>query len=125
AEWQDKRCRPTGSRWELAMSSIHLTPADRQRFLGCYRRAIEPEGSPRAHLLLLVDAGNPWATIRAVLFCLSSTIHPGRKKREKKGKKERKGNREKKRGKRKECQAGIGRSGIYGRGTPPSGNGFI
>src|SRR4051812_41341812 len=39
-----------------------------------YRRAAAPEARPRAHILLLLDAGHPWATISAVLFCSLSTI---------------------------------------------------
>src|SRR3954463_216770 len=56
------------------MTSIRLTPAERQDLLDQYRRAAEPDVGHRAHILLLLDAGHPWATISAVLFCSSSTI---------------------------------------------------
>jgi transposase len=56
------------------MPSIHLTPAERQRLLGYYRRSADTEVRLRAHILLLLDAGHPWATIGAVLFCSASTI---------------------------------------------------
>jgi transposase len=39
-----------------------------------YRRDDDPEVRLRAHTLLLLDGGHPWATISAVLFCSSSTI---------------------------------------------------
>jgi len=57
------------------VASIHLTPAERQELLGYYRRAADHEARLRAHILLLLDAGHPWATISAVLFCSLSTIH--------------------------------------------------
>jgi transposase len=56
------------------MTSIHLTPADRQVLLGHYRRSADPDVRLRAHILLLLDAGHPWATVSAVLFCSLSTI---------------------------------------------------
>jgi putative transposase len=56
------------------MTSIHLTPADRQTLLAHYRRDPGPEVRLRAHILLLLDAGHPWATISAVLFCSLDTI---------------------------------------------------
>ena len=56
------------------MSSIRLSPADRNALLGHYRRAADPDVRLRAHILLLLDAGHPWATIGAVLFCSLSTI---------------------------------------------------
>jgi hypothetical protein len=54
--------------------SIHLTPAERQRLLGYYRRSADTEIRLRAHILLLLDAGHPWATIGAVLFCSANAL---------------------------------------------------
>jgi hypothetical protein len=54
--------------------SILLTVAERQGLLDHYRRAADPKIRLRAHILLLLDAGHPWATISAVLFCSVSTI---------------------------------------------------
>jgi transposase len=51
-----------------------LTPSDRQTLLGHYRRSADPDVRLRAHILLVLDAGHPWATISAVLFCSLSTI---------------------------------------------------
>jgi putative transposase len=54
--------------------SLLLNPAERQGLLDCYRRSAEHEVRLRAHILLLLDAGHPWVTVSAVLFCSSSTI---------------------------------------------------
>jgi putative transposase len=56
------------------VSSIRLSPTDRNALLGHYRRSADPDVRLRAHILLLLDAGHPWATIGAVLFCSLSTI---------------------------------------------------
>jgi hypothetical protein len=56
------------------MTSILLPPADRQDLLGHYRRASDPKVRLRAHILLLLADGYPWATFGAVLFCSLSTI---------------------------------------------------
>jgi Homeodomain-like domain len=56
------------------VTSIRLTPAERQALLDHYRRAADPEVRLRAHILLLLDAGFLWVTIAAVLFCSASTI---------------------------------------------------
>jgi transposase len=53
--------------------------------LGHYRRAVDPEVRLRAHILLLLDAGHPWATIGAVLFCSASTISRWKRRFEKEG----------------------------------------
>jgi transposase len=56
------------------VTSILLTPAERQTLLDHYRRFADPGVGHRAHILLLLDAGHPWATIGAVLFCSLATI---------------------------------------------------
>ena len=58
----------------LTMTSIDLPQGARKALLDHYRRAADPEVRLRAHILLLLDAGHPWATISAVLFCSLSTI---------------------------------------------------
>ena len=67
------------------MTSIHLTPAERQDLLDHYRRSADPDVGLRAHILLLLDAGHPWATIGAVLFCSTSTISRWKRRFEKDG----------------------------------------
>jgi Homeodomain-like domain len=54
--------------------SIHLTPAERQDLLAHDHRSADPEVRLRSHILLLLDAGHPWVTVGAVLFCSASTI---------------------------------------------------
>jgi putative transposase len=56
------------------MPRIMLSPDTREALLGHYRRSANAEVRLRAHILLLLDAGYPWATISAVLFCSASTI---------------------------------------------------
>jgi putative transposase len=56
------------------VTSIRLTQAERRGLLDHYRRAAGPEVRLRAHNLLLLDAGHPWATVSAVLFCSLSTV---------------------------------------------------
>jgi putative transposase len=56
------------------MTSIRLREEERHQLLGHYRRSADPEARLRAHILLLLDAGHPWATISAVLFCSLSTV---------------------------------------------------
>lgn len=56
------------------MTGIRLTAADRRELLDRYRRPADPEVRLRAHILLLLDAGHPWSTVSAVLFCSTSTI---------------------------------------------------
>jgi transposase len=67
------------------MPSITLTPAERQTLFDHYRRSADPEVRLRAHILLLLDAGHPWATISAVLFCSASTISRWKRRYEKEG----------------------------------------
>src|SRR3954462_11987094 len=67
------------------MPRITLTPAARQTLFDHYRRSPDPEVRLRAHILLLLDAGFPWATIQAVLFCSSSTINRWKRRYEAEG----------------------------------------
>jgi transposase len=67
------------------VTGTRLTPAERRDLLDYYRRSAEPEVRLRAHILLLLDAGHPWATIGAVLFCSSSTISRWKRQFEKEG----------------------------------------
>jgi transposase len=56
-------------------TSISLSPPERNTLLRFYRAPFHDPGVRlRAHILLLLDAGHPWATITAVLFCSSRTI---------------------------------------------------
>src|SRR2546423_1510408 len=71
--------RPSPPRWGRPVACFPLPPADRRDLLDHYRRPVEPDVRLRAHILLLLDDGLPWATIRAVLFCSLGTI--GRWKR--------------------------------------------
>jgi putative transposase len=55
--------------------SISLTPAERNALLGYYRAPFhDPALRLRAHIILLLAQGHPWATIAAVLFCSTRTI---------------------------------------------------
>jgi transposase len=55
--------------------SISLSTAERNTLLDYYRSSYHPpELRLRAHILLLVADGHPWATITAVLYCSSRTI---------------------------------------------------
>ena len=56
------------------MPSIHLSRAEYQTIVGLYRRSADPDVRLRSHILLLLHAGHPWATVSAVLFCSVSTI---------------------------------------------------
>jgi putative transposase len=56
------------------MTRLQLTTAQRQELLDHYRRSTDPDVQHRAHLLLLLADGHPWATIRTVLFCSLGTI---------------------------------------------------
>jgi putative transposase len=76
---------PTTLRQARPVSSIHLTPADRQMLLYHYRRSASPDIRLRAHVLLLLGAGHPWATITAVLYCSFSTISRWKRRYEAEG----------------------------------------
>ena len=67
------------------MASIRLTPPERQDLLDHVRRSPDPAVRLRSHILLLLDAGHPWATISAVLFCSFSTISRWKRRYERDG----------------------------------------
>jgi hypothetical protein len=67
-------CRPAGPVAGRVMPGVHLLPAERQALLGLYRASSDPDIRLRAHILLLLDAGHPWATVSAILICSVSTI---------------------------------------------------
>ena len=52
---------------------IHLRADDRKTVLRHYRGSPVPAVRLRCHVLLLLDAGHPWALIAAVLFTSSAT----------------------------------------------------
>jgi transposase len=56
------------------VTSIRLTPDDRNTLLDHYRRDPDPQVRLRAHILLLLAGGYPWATVAAVLFTSPDTI---------------------------------------------------
>ena len=56
-------------------NSIRLRTAERKAALQVLRRATDPELRLRAHILLLLDAGRPWALIVAVLFTSTATVN--------------------------------------------------
>ncbi len=55
-------------------SSIVLGRSQRNRLLDLYRKDPSPCVRLRAHIILLLSEGHPWALICAVLFCSSATI---------------------------------------------------
>src|SRR5262249_31079400 len=59
--------------------SIRLGPDDREAVLRQYRSSPVPAVRLRCHILLLLDAGHPWALITAVLFTSSATINRWRR----------------------------------------------
>jgi putative transposase len=60
--------------------SIRLRPAERKAALQVLRRGTDPELRLRAHILLLLDAGQPWALIVAVLFTSTATVNRWRRR---------------------------------------------
>jgi len=60
--------------------SIRLRPAERQAALHAVRRGTDPDLRLRAHILLLLDAAQPWALIVAVLFTSTATINRWRRR---------------------------------------------
>jgi transposase len=55
-------------------STLSLRPAQRDALLRHFRGHPDPQVRQRAHILLLLEQGYPWATIGAVLFTSPSTI---------------------------------------------------
>jgi transposase len=53
---------------------ITLAPDERATLLDYLRRAPDPALRSRAHIILLLADGHPWALIAAVLFCSTRTI---------------------------------------------------
>ncbi|MBY0512841.1 MAG: IS630 family transposase [Gemmataceae bacterium] len=60
--------------------SIRLSAPDRKTVLDVYRRGTDPEQRLRAHILLLLDAGQPWARIAALLFTSTATVNRWRRR---------------------------------------------
>jgi len=60
--------------------SIRLRLGERKTALSVVRRGTDPEYRLRAHVLLLLDDGHPWALIVTVLFTSTSTISRWRKR---------------------------------------------
>jgi transposase len=56
------------------MASVRLSAADRNDLLSLYRSDPDPQVRLRAHVLLLLGDGHPWATIIAVLYTSPTTI---------------------------------------------------
>jgi hypothetical protein len=55
-------------------ASIALPPHHRNALLAAYRTTADPQARLRAHVLLLLDRGLPWADIAALLYTSSATI---------------------------------------------------
>lgn len=55
-------------------NSIVLRPAQRKLLLEVYRTGTDPHLRLRAHILLLLAAGQSWMTISVMLFCSTATI---------------------------------------------------
>jgi hypothetical protein len=55
--------------------SISLRPRDRNALLHLYRHTSDPQARLRAHILLLLAEGYPWALTAAVLFTSARTIN--------------------------------------------------
>jgi transposase len=60
--------------------SIHLSPAERNTLLAIVRRGTDPDRRLRAHILLLLNAGEPWSVIVAVLFTSTATVNRWRRR---------------------------------------------
>jgi transposase len=60
--------------------SIRLSARDRKSLFEAYRRGTDPELRLRAHILLLLDAGQPWALIAALLFTSTATVNRWRRR---------------------------------------------
>lgn len=55
--------------------SIHLSAAERNTLLAIVRRGTDPDRRLRAHILLLLNAREPWSVIVAVLFTSTATVN--------------------------------------------------
>ena len=54
--------------------TIALSAAQRKALLDLYRHGTDPEAARRAHIVLLLADGFPWAVITAALFTSASTV---------------------------------------------------
>jgi Winged helix-turn helix len=68
-----------------ACAESNVRPTDRKAALNTYRRPTDPDPGLRAHVLLLLDAGQPWAQIVALLFTSTTLINRWRKRCQKGG----------------------------------------
>ena len=80
-----RRPPPDSSGMGRPVAGIRLTPPERCTLLGHDRRSVDPDVRLRAQVLLRLDAGYSWATVRAVLFCSASTISRWRRRWEAEG----------------------------------------
>ncbi len=67
------------------MTSIRISPTERQVLLERYHRSPDPAVRFRAQVLLLLDAGHSWATVSAVMFCALSTVSRWKRRYEAEG----------------------------------------
>src|SRR5262245_25021095 len=67
------------------MDSIRLTDPERKDLLDHYRTDPDPQVRRRAHILLLLGGGYPWATVAAVLFTSPATVARWRRRFEQGG----------------------------------------
>jgi transposase len=65
---------PMHHRGQAMKDCITLTTDERTTLLDHLRRAPQPDLRLRAHIILLLADGYPWATIAAVLYCSTRTI---------------------------------------------------
>jgi transposase len=65
--------------------SIQLKPKERKTLLHCYRKSTDPAVRLRAHILLLLAAGQPWSQITTMLFTSPRTIGRWKKRFERDG----------------------------------------
>ncbi len=65
--------------------TVRLTSQQRGELLRIYRKDPDPEVRFRAHILLLLAGGHPWAVIETILFCSSRTINRWRLRFEREG----------------------------------------
>ena len=65
---------PMTRRDQAMTPSITLSARDRNALLRHYRHSRDPQLRTRAHIILLLADGRPWALIAALLYTSSSTI---------------------------------------------------